>query len=43
MTFVHVYFITMDMENKSHTIILGRPFPRTTGAIIDCKEGNVKF
>jgi hypothetical protein len=31
----------MDMRiNTSSTIILGRPFLRTTGAIIDSKEGN---
>jgi hypothetical protein len=34
----------MDIEgNSSSPIILGRPFLRTTGAIIDSKEGNVKF
>jgi hypothetical protein len=44
MTFVHVDFIIMDMENKtSSPIILGRPFLCTTGAIIDLKEGNLKF
>ena len=44
MTFVPVDFIIMDMGNKSsNPIILGRPFLRTTGAIIDSKEGNVKF
>jgi hypothetical protein len=44
MTFVHVDFIIMDMGSKtSSPIILGRPFLRTTGAIIDLKEGNVKF
>jgi hypothetical protein len=44
MTFVPVDFIIMDMENKiSSPIILGRPFLRTTGAIIDSKEDNVKF
>jgi hypothetical protein len=44
MTFVPVDFIIMDMGNKtSSPIILGRPFLRTTGAIIDSKEGNVKF
>jgi hypothetical protein len=44
MTFVPVDFIIMDMENKtSSLIILGRPFLRTIGAIIDSKEGNVKF
>jgi hypothetical protein len=40
MTFMPLDFIVMDMEGKSHsTIILGRPFLRTTGAIIDAKEG----
>ena len=44
MTFVPVDFIVMDMgSNFSSPIILGRPFLRTTGAIIDSKEGNVKF
>jgi hypothetical protein len=44
MTFVPADFIIMDMGNKtSSPIILGRPFLRTTGAIIDSKEGNVKF
>ena len=44
MLFRSVDFLIMDMENKtSSPIILGRPFLRTTGAIIDLKEGNVKF
>jgi hypothetical protein len=44
MTFVPVDFIIMDMGNKtSSPIILGRPFLRTTRAIIDSKEGIVKF
>jgi hypothetical protein len=44
MTFVPVDFIVMDMKsNTSSSIILGRPFLRTTGAVIDSKEGNVKF
>ena len=44
MTFVHVDFIIMDMgSNTTSLIILGRPFLRTLGAVIDCKEGNVKF
>jgi hypothetical protein len=44
MTFVPVDFLIMDMGNKtSSPIILGRPFLRTTGAVIDSKEGNVKF
>jgi hypothetical protein len=44
MSFVHVDFIIMDMEGKNHSpIILGRSFLRTTGAIINAKEGNVRF
>ena len=44
MTFVPVDFLIMDMGNKiSSPIILARPFLRTIGAIIDSKEGNVKF
>jgi hypothetical protein len=44
MTFVPVDFIIMDTRiNTSSPIILGRPFLRTTCAIIDSKEGNVKF
>jgi hypothetical protein len=44
MNFVRVDFITMDMgSNTSSPIILGRPFLRTTGAVIDSKERNVKF
>ena len=43
MTSVPVDFIVMDMgSNSSSPIILGRPFLRTTCAIIDSKEG-VKF
>ena len=38
MTFVPVNFLIMDMENKTFSpIILGRPFLRTIGAIIDSK------
>ena len=29
--------------NPSCPIILGRPFLRTIGAIIDMKEGNIRF
>jgi hypothetical protein len=44
MTFVPIDLIVMDMRrNISIPIILGRPFLKTTGAIIDSKEGNVKF
>jgi hypothetical protein len=44
MSFVLVDFIVMDTGiNTSSPIILGRPFSRTTCAIIDSMEGNVKF
>jgi hypothetical protein len=44
MTFVPIDFIVIDMRsNTSIPIFLGRPFLRTTGAVIDSKEGNVKF
>jgi hypothetical protein len=44
MTYVPGDFIVMDMgSNTCSIIILGRPFLRTTCAIIDSKEGNVKF
>jgi hypothetical protein len=44
MNFFHIDFDIMDMASKtSSPIILGRPFLRTTGAIIVSKEGNVKF
>jgi hypothetical protein len=34
----------MDVEcNASYPIILGRPFLRTVGAIIDMKEGTIKY
>ena len=37
-------FIVLDIDcNPSCPIILGRPFLRTTGAIIDMKEGNIRF
>ena len=44
MTFVLVDFVIMNMcSNTSSPIILGRPFLRTTGAVIDTKECNIKF
>jgi hypothetical protein len=44
MTFIPMDFVVMDMGiNSSSPIILGRPFLRTTCAIIESKEGNVKF
>jgi hypothetical protein len=44
MTHVHVDFIVMDMGSNNYSpIIPGRPFLRTTGDIIDLKEGNFKL
>jgi len=41
---VPVDFIVMDIEcNASCPIVLGRPFLRTVGAIIDMKEGNIRY
>ena len=42
--YVPVYFIVLDIDcNPTCPIILGRPFLRTIGAIIDMKEGNIRF
>ena len=42
--FVPVDFIILDIDcNLSCPIILGRPFLRTIGAIIDMKEENIRF
>ena len=42
--YVPVYFIVLDIEcNPSCPIILGGPFLRTICAIIDMKEGNIRF
>ena len=42
--YVPVDFIVLDIDcNPSCPIILGRPFLRTIGAIIDMKEGNISF
>ena len=42
--YVTVDFIVLDIDcNPSCPIILGRPFLRTIGAIIDMKEGNIRF
>jgi hypothetical protein len=39
-----VDFLVLDIEcNASCPIILGRPFLRTIGAIIDMKEGTIKY
>jgi hypothetical protein len=41
---VLVDFLVLDVEcNASCPIILGRPFLRTVGAIIDMKEGTIKY
>jgi hypothetical protein len=41
---VPINFLVMDVEcNASCPIILGRPFLRTVGAIIDMKEGTIKY
>ena len=41
---VPVDFIVMDIEcNASCPIVLGRPFLRTVVAIIDMKEGNIRY
>jgi hypothetical protein len=41
---VPIDFLVLDVEcNASYPIILGRPFLRTVGAIIDMKEGTIKY
>ena len=43
-TYVPVDFYVLDVEcNASCPIILGRPFLRTISAIIDMKEGTIKY
>ena len=42
--YVPVYFIVIDIDcSLSCPIILGRPFLRTIGVVIDMKEGNIRF
>ena len=42
--YVPVDFIVLDIDcNLSCPIILGKPFLRAIGAIIDMKEGNIRF
>ena len=42
--YVPIDFIVLDIDcNPTYPIILGRPFLRTIGAIIDMKEGNIRF
>ena len=37
-------FLILDIpEDDSMSIILGRPFLNTAGAVIDCNKGNVTF
>ena len=41
---VPVDYIVLDIDcNLSFPIILGRPFLRTIRAVIDMKEGNIRF
>jgi hypothetical protein len=41
---VTIDFLVVDIEcNSSCPIILGRPFLRTVGAIIDMKEGTIRY
>ena len=42
--YLPIDFIVLDIDcNPTCHIILGRPFLRTIGAVIDMKEGNIKF
>ena len=42
--YVSVGFIVLDIDcNPTCPIILGTPFLRTNAAIIDMKEGNIRF
>ena len=44
MNYVPVDFIVLDIDcNPTCPIILGRPFVRMIGAIIDMKVGNIRF
>ncbi|KAK1681229.1 hypothetical protein QYE76_042077 [Lolium multiflorum] len=41
---VPVDFVVLDIEcNASCPIVLGRPFLRTVGAVIDMREGNIRY
>src|SRR3954466_96593 len=41
---IPVYFVVLDIEcNASCPIILGRPFLRTAGAIIDMRDGIIRY
>ena len=38
------YFVVLEMpEDENMSIILGRPFLNTAGAVIDCNKGKVTF
>jgi hypothetical protein len=38
------YFVVLEMpEDDNMSIILGRPFLNTIGAVIDCNQGKVTF
>ena len=42
--YVPIDFIVLDIDcNPSCPLILGRPFLRTIGAVVDMKEGTTKF
>ena len=42
--FFHVDFVVLDIEcNAFCPKVLGRPFLRTVGPIIDMKEGNIEY
>ena len=42
--YVPIDFIVLDIDsNPTCPIILGRPFLRMIGALIDMKEGNIRF
>ena len=44
MNYVPIDFIVLDIDcNPTCAIILGRPFLRMIGAIIDIKRGNIRF
>jgi hypothetical protein len=41
---VPIDFVVLDVEcNSSCPIVLGRPFLRTVGVVIDMREGNIKY
>ena len=42
--YMPIDFIVLDIDcNPSCPIILGRPFLRTIGVVINMEEGNIKF